>query len=162
MVEVGSPLFTESAPPMHVTTPVDEAPAMMVEHAQPDPVIEVPEAVPAVTYAALALFVEDSAPTHRDLRRASPCGRTQWSSACRVLCSAGSCGPPCFMQSKLLLMQTVLQRLMCPTKRWLLWSDTLLLRPPIPRPLLCVSVTQASTPRGVSLQSLRSLSHWRS
>ena len=48
---------------MHVTTHVDEAPAMMVEHAQPDPVIEVPEAVPAVTYAALAPVVQESATT---------------------------------------------------------------------------------------------------
>ena len=60
--EVGSVLPAVSAPAMHVTTPVVDTPPCVVEHAQPDPVIEFADPASAMTYAEHAPVDEYSAP----------------------------------------------------------------------------------------------------
>ena len=40
VVEIGPPCSAVSIPPMRVTTPVVDAPDVLVEHVQPDSVVE--------------------------------------------------------------------------------------------------------------------------
>ena len=64
MVEVGSPLPAEFAPLVFVTTPVVDVPLVVVERAQPAPVISyVARALAEALAAALAPEVENVAPT---------------------------------------------------------------------------------------------------
>ena len=58
MVEMRSPLPTDSAPPMCVMAPVVVVPPVVVEDVQPAPVVEFVAPVPGVTYAAPAPEVE--------------------------------------------------------------------------------------------------------
>ena len=84
MVEVRSPLPTDSAPPMCVMAPVVVVPLVVVEDVQPAPVVEFVAPVPGVTYAAPAPEVELIVP--------APVVTYAAPAPCHRACGAGSCG----------------------------------------------------------------------